>query len=78
MLLALNLCCENDWYAVIVENDCYCTVNIPPLITLEPLKDLQFRENEAIELPCAASGNPPPKFVYLLTYCLTKFYITQL
>jgi len=35
-------------------------VTIPPLITKEPPKTVYFRELESIELPCEASGSPPP------------------
>ena len=35
-------------------------VTIPPLITKEPPKTVYFREFESIELPCEASGQPPP------------------
>lgn len=48
----------------------FYSVNIPPLITLEPPKDVQFREDEAIELPCKASGNPPPVYVSYIIACL--------
>lgn len=41
-------------------------VNIPPLITVNPPKDAQFRQRESIELPCEAEGIPTP--FYRWTY----------
>ena len=40
-----------------------CSVNVPPLILVNPPKDAQFREYESIELPCEAVGIPTPKSV---------------
>jgi len=37
-------------------------VNIPPLITVDPPKEFQFREYEAIQLSCEATGNPQPNY----------------
>lgn len=40
------------------------TVIIPPLIILEPSEyTISFREGEAFELPCAATGIPEPTSV---------------
>ena len=36
------------------------SVNVPPLITVHPPKEAQFRELESIELPCHAVGIPTP------------------
>jgi len=39
-------------------------VTIPPLITSEPPKMLAFREGESIEMPCVATGQPDPKYIW--------------
>ena len=41
-------------------------MNVPPLITVNPPKNAQFREEESIELPCHAVGIPTPTSVSLL------------
>jgi len=48
-------------------------VNVPPLITVNPPKNAQFREYEAIELPCEADGIPKPKSVSLSSVSFSVF-----
>ena len=35
-------------------------VTIPPLMVKQPNKSMAFREEESIELPCLATGQPDP------------------
>ena len=47
---------KNPWLFVF-------SVTIPPIITTHPPKDIFFKENESIEMPCVASGEPEPTLV---------------
>ena len=56
----MTFCCET---LIMLVGWLCCSVNVPPLIRINPPKNAQFREYESIELPCHAVGIPTPTSV---------------